>query len=42
MFKKLRNIAKTRFAGVIIHWIIRLYCATFRLKVENEAQWLDY
>ncbi|MCX5848037.1 MAG: lysophospholipid acyltransferase family protein [Deltaproteobacteria bacterium] len=42
MFKKLRKIAKTRPAGVIIHWIIRLYCATFRLKVENEAEWLNY
>ena len=42
MFKKLRRIAKTRFAGIIIHGIIRLYCATFRLKVENEAQWFDY
>jgi len=42
MFKKLRKIAKTRFAGIIIHGIIRLYSATFRLKVENEPQWLDY
>jgi len=42
MFKKLRNIARTRFGGAIIYWIVRQYCATFRLKVENEAQWLDY
>jgi lysophospholipid acyltransferase (LPLAT)-like uncharacterized protein len=42
VFEKLRNIAKTRLAGVIIYWIIRLYSATFRLKIENEAQWLDY
>lgn len=42
MFKKLRRLAKTRFAGIIIHGIVSLYCATFRLKVENEAQWLDY
>ena len=42
MFKKLRNIARTGTAGAIIYWIVRLYCATFRLKVENEAQWLDY
>jgi lysophospholipid acyltransferase (LPLAT)-like uncharacterized protein len=42
MFKKLRNIARTGTAGVIIHGIIRLYCATFRLKVENEAEWLNY
>jgi lysophospholipid acyltransferase (LPLAT)-like uncharacterized protein len=42
MFKKLRNIARTRFGGAFIYWIVRMYCATFRLKVENEAQWLDY
>jgi lysophospholipid acyltransferase (LPLAT)-like uncharacterized protein len=42
MFKKLRRIAKTKPAGAVIYWLIRLYCATFRLKVENEAQWLDY
>ena len=37
MFKKMRNIAKTRSAGAVIYWIVRLYCATFRLKVENET-----
>ena len=42
MFKKLRKFAKTRFAGAILYWIVRLYCATFRLKIENEAEWLDY
>jgi len=42
MFKKLRKIAKTKPAGIVIHWIIRLYCATFRLKVENETEWLNY
>ena len=42
MFKKLRKFAKTRFAGAIIYWIVRLYCATFRLKIENETEWLDY
>ena len=42
MFKKLRNIARTGAAGVIIHGIIRLYCTTFRLKVENEAEWFFF
>jgi len=42
MFKKLRNIAKTRFAGAIIYWIARLYCETFRLKIENETEWFNY
>lgn len=38
MFKKLRNIAKTRFAGAFIYGVARLYCATFRLKIENENE----
>jgi lysophospholipid acyltransferase (LPLAT)-like uncharacterized protein len=42
MFKKLRNIARTRLAGAIIYRIVRLYCSTFRLKIENEAEWLNY
>jgi lysophospholipid acyltransferase (LPLAT)-like uncharacterized protein len=42
MFKKLRNIARTRLAGATIYWMVRLYCATFRLKIENETEWLDY
>ena len=42
MFKKLRRIAKTKPAGAVIYWLVRLYCATFRLKVENEAQWFSY
>ncbi|HDQ03325.1 MAG TPA: DUF374 domain-containing protein [Deltaproteobacteria bacterium] len=41
MFKKLRKIATTRAAGIFIYWVIRLYSATFRLKVENENQWLE-
>lgn len=42
MFKKLRELAKTRSAGAVIYWIARLYCATLRLRIENEAEWLDY
>jgi hypothetical protein len=42
MFKKLRKIATTKFAGFIFYWVIRLYSATFRLKIENEEKWLDY
>jgi len=42
VFEKLRNIAKTRLGGAIIYWMIWLYSATFRLKIENEAPWLDY
>jgi hypothetical protein len=42
MFKKLRKFAKTRFAGALLYWIVRLYCSTFRLKIENEAEWFNY
>jgi len=41
MFKKLRKIATTRIFGIFLYWVIRFYSATFRLKIENEAQWLD-
>jgi lysophospholipid acyltransferase (LPLAT)-like uncharacterized protein len=42
MFKKLRRIAKTKPASTVFYWIIRLYSATFRLKVEGETQWFNY
>jgi len=42
MFKKLRRLAKTKPAGVIIYWIARLCCATCRMKIENEGQWRSY
>lgn len=42
MFKKMRTIARTKPAGLIFYWIIRLYCGTFRLKIENENEWLPY
>ena len=42
MFKKLRRIAKTKPAGFILYWIVRLYCATLRLKIENEEEWFSY
>jgi lysophospholipid acyltransferase (LPLAT)-like uncharacterized protein len=42
MFKKLRKLARTRFAGALLYWAVRLYCSTFRLKIENEAEWLNY
>ena len=41
MFKKMRNIAKTRFGAAVIYGIVRMYCATFRMKIENDAEWLD-
>jgi len=42
MFKDLRGIAATKPAGFIFYWIIRLYCATFRVKIENEEEWSGY
>ncbi|MBN1363599.1 MAG: lysophospholipid acyltransferase family protein [Syntrophaceae bacterium] len=42
MFKKLRNIARTRTAGTFIYWLVRFYCSTFRLKIENESSWINY
>lgn len=42
MFKKLRELAKTKFAGALLYWAVWLYCATFRLKIENEAEWFNY
>lgn len=41
MIKKLRKIATTRFAGKVLYTIIRLYSATFRVRMENEPQWVD-
>jgi lysophospholipid acyltransferase (LPLAT)-like uncharacterized protein len=42
MFEKLRNLAATKLAGNLLYWIVRSYCATFRLTVVNETQWLHY
>ncbi|HUN55626.1 MAG TPA: lysophospholipid acyltransferase family protein [Smithella sp.] len=42
MFKKLRKMAKTKPASAFIYWTARLYCATLRLKIENENEWFDY
>lgn len=42
MFKKLRKLATTKTAGKIIYWLVRSYCATFRLKIINEKPLLDY
>ena len=42
MFKKLRNLARTRLAANLLFWILRSYSATFRLRIVNENQWLGY
>jgi hypothetical protein len=42
MFKPLRKLATTKPASKIIYWLVRLYCATFRLKLVNEEPLLNY
>jgi len=41
MFKKLRRLAATPTAGFLLYGLIRLYSATFRVKMENEPQWVE-
>jgi len=42
MFKKLRDVARTRAAGTFIYWLAKLYCMTFRVEIENESEWMDH
>jgi len=43
MFKKMRNVARTKLGGVIIYRLLRLYyCALIRMKIENENEWSQY
>jgi lysophospholipid acyltransferase (LPLAT)-like uncharacterized protein len=42
MFKELRKLATTKLASKIICWLVRSYCATFRLNIVNEEAWLNY
>lgn len=42
MFKKLRKIATVKLGGSVIYYLAVLYAATFRVKVENEAEWIDH
>jgi lysophospholipid acyltransferase (LPLAT)-like uncharacterized protein len=42
MFKKLRQLARTKLAGTVLYWAIRLYAVMFRVKIINESNWLDY
>ena len=41
MFKKLRNLARTRLAGSLLYWIVRSYSATLHLTIVNENEWLN-
>ncbi len=42
MFKKIRKIATTKMFGRLIYGLALIYSMTFRVKVVNESQWMDY
>ncbi len=37
-----RKIAQTNLFLFFLYWFIRLYSATFRMKIENEKDWIEY
>lgn len=39
---KFKNIVKTKQFHSFLYRFIRLYSSTFRVKVENEKEWMDY
>lgn len=39
---KLRDIVTTKWFHAFLYRFIRLYSSTFRMKVENEGEWMDY
>jgi hypothetical protein len=41
MLKKISNLATNKFVSKLLFWLVRCYCATLRLKVVNEKQWLN-
>jgi lysophospholipid acyltransferase (LPLAT)-like uncharacterized protein len=42
MFKKIRNAITSQLATALLYRLIRAYSWTFRIKVENEDDWLTY
>lgn len=42
MFKKLRRIATVKLGGSLVYYLALLYSITFRLKVENDAEWRNH
>jgi len=42
MFKKLRRIATVKVGGSLVYYLALIYSMTFRLKVENDAEWRNY
>lgn len=39
---KLKDMVTLRPVGFFVYHLVRSYCWTFRLRVENEQGWLDY
>ena len=42
MFKKIRNAITSQLATALLYRLIRAYSWTFRIKVENEDDWLTH
>ena len=42
MFKKIRNAITSQLATALLYRLIRAYSWTFRIKVENEDNWLTH
>lgn len=42
MHAKITPILTSPRAATLLYRLVRAYCLTFRLKVENEQPWLDY
>ncbi len=41
MRKKIRTLFTSPWAAALLYRLVRVYCLTLRLKVENEEPWLD-
>lgn len=42
MALQFKSIAATKLFQSFLYRLIRLYSSTFRMKVENESEWMDY
>ena len=42
MFKKLRKIATVKLVGSLVYYLALIYSMTFRVKVINDREWIDY
>ncbi|HLZ18934.1 MAG TPA: lysophospholipid acyltransferase family protein [Smithellaceae bacterium] len=42
MFKKLRKIATVKLVGSLVYYLALIYSMTFRVKVINDHEWIDY